>query len=727
METLGNDTTQRHSLLDNESRLLLEKHMIYISDKISKLEFQLVKGKAIEGYYNLETELLKYIKSSENNFSKSQIKFLKAYLLDNLYQEFISNNSDSRRRFDKTLNSYFSGFLDYLDNIKDLRERFNTDFSYSKLHIEQNNEEYLVSILQAMENSLMSECKYFICTSLNIDILPQFLMRVNKKTLKEKVRKMWKINYEIPFQNLKLNAKYEYVLLNTKFHDLINERFNVFDESLYSPEVRFILYKTFLLSNISYINYSEYNLQTLLNNSKKYIYLMGLKDKYKDITYMITDYLDRFKDEELLLNELKKEFQSLKELIQEDMSLLGNVNKDKLLLIIFSFSIMLNNLMVVDNDTEHVVFIPELKCSSRERQFLLNYIKNLDAYINVDNTEFTCLQINFILENCLFSSLIKSYTKVLFDESNKSKVNLDYEKIIHILENHHYENEKLHDNFNAFVKNELNLVEKPNSALKKVKEGVTNLFNMIKNKINNEEDKRVKTDITNIKFIPFDPLKISTHICLCISGGLINDFYKEKRFTNMTIKDNHIDYYFYDWQENSSHNLLKDMFIFLKSQFQPNEHKEMHYVRRHKTLAKMYGKILAYIIASRSVFKFHAITLIGYSLGCNVIKHCLLELRKISEYCLDIFDILENIVFIAGSCKLEPSNMKDCFKLVSGRLINCYSTYNMQLRQFCNPKVMGLNPILNDRFENVDFSQQKFSDSDYRKEMNKIFDRINIL
>jgi hypothetical protein len=726
METLGNDNTSRHSLLDNDSRQLLEKQMIYISERISKLETELIKGKTIEGYYNLETELLKYIKSPDHNFSKSQTKFLKAYLLDSLYQEFISNNSNSRRKFDKTLNAYFTAFLDYLDNIKDLRERFNTDFSYSKLHLEQNNDEYLVSILQAMENSLMSECKYFICTGLNIDVLPQFLMRINKKTLKEKVRKMWKINYEIPFQNLKLNAKYEYILLNTKFHDLINERFNVFDTNFYSDEVRYTLYRTLLLSNITYLNFSEYNLQTFLNNSKKYIFLMGLKDKYKDITYMITNYLDRFRDDELLLNEIKKEFLLLKELIKEDLSLLGNINKDKLLLIIFSFSIMLNNLMVVDHDAEHVVFIPELKCSSRERQFLLHYITNLDAYVNIDNTEFTCLQMNFILENCIFSNLIKSYTKVLFDDINKSKIDLGYDKIISILENHNYENEKLKENFDAFVKNELNLVERPTTPLKKVKEGVTSFFNMIKNKINNEEDKRVKTDITNIKFIPFDPLKISTHICLCISGGLINDFYKEKKFTNITIKDNHIDYYFYDWQEDPSSSLLKDIFVFLKSQFQPQEHKEMHYVRKNKKLAKVYGKILAYIIASRSIFKFHAITLIGYSLGCNVIKHCLLELNKISEYDLEVFDILENIVFIAGSCKLDWK-LEDSYKLVSGRLINCYSTYNMQLRHFCNSQVIGLNPINNDRFENYDFSHLKFNDSDYRKEMNKIFDKINIL
>jgi hypothetical protein len=729
METLGNDgNVLRNSLLDNDSRQMIENHMIYISERIAKIEKEIKSGKALEGYNMAEVELMKYIQRPENNLSKSQVKFLKSYILDSLYQEFIKNSSDSRRKFDKTLNDYFNAFLDYLDKIKDLRERFNTDFSYSNLHIENNNEEYIMSILQAMENSLMSECKYFILSSLNIDVLPEFLMRINKKTLKEKIRKMWKINYAIPFQNLKLNANPQFLLLSNKFNDLINERFNIFDSTLYNDDVRFIMYKTLLLSNIEYLNSSEYNLQTFLNNSKKYIYLMGLKDKYKEITYMITDYIDKYRDIELLLNDLKKELLNLKEGIGEDLSLLGNINKEKLLLMIFSFSIMLNNLMVVDYDTHLVVFIPELRCSSRERQFLINLIKNLDAYVNVDNNDFTCMQVNFILENCIFGALIKSYTKVLFDESNKYKVNLTYDKIMHILDNHNYENEKLKDNFNELVKNELRFVEKAgHNPIKMVKNQVSNLFNIIKNKINQEEDKRVKTDITHIKFIPFDPLKISTHICLCISGGLLNDYFKEKRFTNITIKDNHIDYYYYDWQENLEYNIIKDVFVFLKSQFNPGEHKDMHYIRKNKKLAKVYGKILAYIIASRSIFKFHAITLIGYSLGCNVIKHCLLELTKISEYCFDVFDILENVVFISGSCKLDQIEMQNSLKLVSGRLINCYSTFDKQLNRFCSRQAIGLQPVEIDRFENYDFSHLKFSESEYRKEMNKIFDKINIL
>ena len=50
-------------------------------------------------------------------------------------------------------------------------------------------------------------------------------------------------------------------------------------------------------------------------------------------------------------------------------------------------------------------FLPKIKCSSKERQFLIHLLLN-----------FNTTEINYYLENDVYQNTLKFYTKILYDE-----------------------------------------------------------------------------------------------------------------------------------------------------------------------------------------------------------------------------------------------------------------------------------------------------------------------
>lgn len=591
--------------------------------------------------------------------------------------------------------------------------------------------------------------------------------------LKQKVRRIWKINYQIPVNNVKLESKFEYKFLRDKFLDLINEKFNLFDERYIPEDVRMILFEIFLISIKDYVRVNELNLQTLLNNCKRYIFLMGLESRHNEVIKKLTNMIDNINKEKSSVTPLETLFAELRNKLSNEFSLINNqIDKEKILIIVFSFSIMLNNLMDViieyDENGDSIskaAFVPELKCSSRQRQFLINLLSNLDDYLLLlekedkeKNQFFSCLKINFMLENSIFSSLIKSYTKVLFDEQNKTKITLEGELIFELFDKSCENNSELSMLYTLFYKLiedefEMDKLKKDSNFVDKIsnnfKSKVKSIYNVINSKIlnnTNEQTIKNKLDFDVVKFIPFDPINISTHIAICINGHFLEGDI-ENIWQDFTLDEKRMDYYFFQWLNNDSHykdkNLLKDTFLFIKNfnknlsieEMRLKENKSL--IKRNKEAAKAHGKLLAYIIASRSIFKFHSISLIGYSLGCEVIKQCILELNKIYDYNpFDINDILHNIIFIGGATKLDHNKFKynELFKFVSGRIVNCYSEYDKVLAEMYSPDAIGLKPLIynNDNqgrllIKNYDLSYLKLDHGDYKRELNKILDKIILL
>ncbi|KAI8876389.1 DUF726-domain-containing protein [Backusella circina FSU 941] len=118
--------------------------------------------------------------------------------------------------------------------------------------------------------------------------------------------------------------------------------------------------------------------------------------------------------------------------------------------------------------------------------------------------------------------------------------------------------------------------------------------------------------------------------------------------------------------------------------------------------SKKAGTVLADVLEQK-VQGNRPCNLVGYSCGCLVIWHCLLELQK--RGCLGIVD---NVVMMGAPISLENMDeWNDVMSVVSGRFINCYTSkdwvlaYVFRLHSFSS-EVAGLQPVKLNRMENIE-------------------------
>jgi len=125
----------------------------------------------------------------------------------------------------------------------------------------------------------------------------------------------------------------------------------------------------------------------------------------------------------------------------------------------------------------------------------------------------------------------------------------------------------------------------------------------------------------------------------------------------------------------------------------------------------------------------------GYGLGANLVKYTLMELNKIAINNPEINDLIGNVVFIGGATNInKKEKYKNLFDLVGGKIINIYSSYDDSLKIIYNNDCIGLKPldIFEDNFEinsaihNIDLSYLKINHKDYKNELGKIIEKINL-
>lgn len=133
-----------------------------------------------------------------------------------------------------------------------------------------------------------------------------------------------------------------------------------------------------------------------------------------------------------------------------------------------------------------------------------------------------------------------------------------------------------------------------------------------------------------------------------------------------------------------------------------------------KKNAKEMGKILACFLAQRVHFKHHTFTLVGHSLGTQVIKSCLETLHEIYGQANPAFvnsandihcDLIQNVVLMAGASEYHGTqdNWIGMFKnVVNGSVKNLHSDYDFVVRRLYQPfnwewgrysTAIGTNPL----------------------------------
>ena len=125
--------------------------------------------------------------------------------------------------------------------------------------------------------------------------------------------------------------------------------------------------------------------------------------------------------------------------------------------------------------------------------------------------------------------------------------------------------------------------------------------------------------------------------------------------------------------------------------------------------AKLTGKLIGISLALGYPFCTQNISMIGFSLGTQVIKSCLRTLHQLKAY-----DIINNVTFFAGASHYEQHTdewEKIFNSVVGGEIKNMYSTGDRILQIYSSTckvnKPIGRNEIWNDRKSNQEVTQDE--------------------
>ena len=647
----------------------------------------------MKNFYLQEESLISKIKDNK--------KELKIKIYEMLYKRFyLCQNDDNfllRKKLEEKIIHNF--FIFYFSN--ELNENIKKIFY---LNNEKDFENDKNKIINEIYITIFNHCEKFIIENTeNLEVLPNFLIYYYKKLLKFKINNYIIKNYLFYSEKDSFLKSKEFLYLKKIYNKFLDRKILLFDESKFNENIRINLLKLLIFANCDYINKNIKNQTIFCNNLKKYIMILGLKNKYNELVLIFSELIKKNK------NEINKEINDIKNIIFNKKNKNNNNNNKNLssnekfyLQLIFNFSFLLNSFLIIhqtinDNQIKYEIdFVNKFKLSAKERIFLNNILIILKGK-----------KINFYIENYIFIPLIKKYIKNLKDDNYKLNVILNYEKISNSILNFKEQNYIKKTNLNKKnldLKNENDFLYFSNLFENFINEN-ENKLNEKKNFFKIFDKNKIYYHIKDLILIPNNIIKNYMNVSIIIEG---NFFIQNKKLSfdeNFDINDFifsgkncNCDFYSFKWQN--------------KNNFYNENNKNFQ-------VAKFFGEFLAFIIASRNLFQFQTINLIGFSLGCLVIKFCLKELKKFPSD-LGADDIINDVIFIAGADEMKENEYEILFNNFSGRLINFYNKNDDNLKKF-NENSFGLRPIINnnnindnDRIINIDLTNDLFNNVEYK-------------
>ena len=356
---------------------------------------------------------------------------------------------------------------------------------------------------------------------------------------------------------------------------------------------------------------------------------------------------------------------------------------------------------------------------------LLYKFKDLNQAKN--NNNFGNIYINIILKNII----------IFLDQNLK---NLD--KNLFILLNQLY----LFDINNSIYKdkkNEIYTFEKINSLLLETKKKLKTKFIELKNeylenqglfrKVKQIFDQHFELDedlapFQNIKLIPLDEKVYSNTITIIIDNFSNKDQNQIDEWNDfINYFDKETMFYYFQWSQE----------ILLQKGNYKTSKKLGKYLKANIKQAKMMGKLLAYILVSKKFFGEFQINLVGFSVGCYVIKECIKKLSKINNK--KYFVKIKNVILIGAAMHIKTEKKwKDYIEeTIIDKFINCYSNKDEILQSIYKKysENSGKNPIGIDSLEiknekgnnlivNYNFSENNFDQLSYNLEtvVKKVFE-----
>ena len=216
----------------------------------------------------------------------------------------------------------------------------------------------------------------------------------------------------------------------------------------------------------------------------------------------------------------------------------------------------------------------------------------------------------------------------------------------------------------AFQKN---ILEEKELEKKQDKQRSKRRFGLIKKWLNNKfnmDNQKNGFIQKKLKLIPHSNIVKGNMVTIFIQGFYSSDYDVKEywiNFTNEYLKEypNSMIYYYYWPSDNFDFNEV----LYHKQEFDFADER-----------GKICGKILANIIESNLFFGNFNINLVGFSLGGHIVKNCLLELLK-----REVYNKINNVIFIAGATSYINENWDEIFKVIKGKIFNCYSKFDVGL------------------------------------------------
>ena len=708
--------------MEEKIKCRTEGLQLMLKESLEKLSKNENLSVAFKEYFLIE-------ESYSSLINKSQLdKQIKKQQFISLLNEYYYKSSDEdmillRRKFEKNIKNIFYSFI-ITPSFIPLIEKIFGDEGESKFDINKN------SIMKGVHASFYDLTIKNIRNSLSLSAVPNFILYYDKKIINSKINDIIVYKYNFNYEN-KERKSLEYKYLENLFKSFTKEFKPLIDINLFSLEFRISFFKLLIASNHKFINKNQIYNNKFIEKFERYILIFKLKEKQKEL-------LNEYN------NDINKSFDIIDKnnviIVHDDNNQeLKSLNK-KYLKLIFALSMMYNNIISIikKNNKEGKEEISykinnKIKCSSIERQFLLNIL-------NIFKEEKSFVY-NYLLETYIYEETTNKYNRHLYHKlREKDRVIIPYTSIINGMIDKHNENKdntpkgvdnknnnKINENKNKnkneeqqkFI-NQFSIFYNTYKIIFEQKEFKKGFFGSIFNKkipiyLDSKEGKVVNYGIYNLKLIPIINRKISSsQISIIIDGSIYDSIIfdsDEKRLSHKeifnTFFSNNLylnsDFYCYDWQ--SLNYKRKDDF---------------------KEVYIFYGKLLAYIIISKLFFQYQTINLIGQSTGCKIIKHCLIELQQLKNK-LNIYDLINNIILIGGATHINIDKYPNIFDNITGKIVNIFSTKDHPLFQYKKTSV-GLNELkakkeYNDKYNiiNIDLSKKYIKQEEYIFELPKIF------
>ena len=476
-------------------------------------------------------------------------------------------------------------------------------------------------------------------------------------------------------------------------------------------------------------------LDHLIQDFKYFVYIFNLdclyENKEYDENYNINKLIQKYQKEFIDIS--LQEAENKKNKILE--KIISNDSKDitKLLNVVLSYTLVLNFLItknIITGDVE-VCMTDNYTSFSSMKVLLDNTLKNFELQLDAEE-----------IKDFSQSTLIKD----LFLSQNYT-------------ENKIYSIEKIKEMLTTNSKNK----KLKKLAVEFFKGLFTEKHNKVLEFILSRDQNYKDNNIRRINLSPLNPKTTSTHCYIFISGFLseTSDHYEEWENMALNLTSNNT-CYFYNWPGDSLSNAagetLLNFGLSVLSGFSKNA-KNNNNINNINTRnyginkydmfdpgksfidssnkAALSGKILAFILASKLFLKYQTVTLIGFSLGVHVTKHCIKQMYQLhyKEH-IPCNDIIKDVVLIAGATcmKGKEAKFKNILsKMINGKLINCYSKED-QILNILYTGCMSKNPVGNsereldgyENLKNIDFTPFHLGHTDYRSKMDLVMSKVDL-